>query len=118
MVFLAAPRAPGRRTDLPRRRFQLETHALVALEKTDNRKKIIRPRVTRWPQHAHQAFGWDVRGLREFGKPDSRVDVIAQDGLSCGNITGEQRLNAFAEKLLAELRVECDTGADCQPQAR
>ena len=97
--------------DLPRR-LQPESHALIPLQKTDNHEKIIRPRVARGPQHPHQALGRDSRCLREFRKTNSRVDVIAQDGLRCGDITGKQGFNAFAEKFLAKLRITCDTGAD------
>ena len=70
-----------------------------ALEKTENHEKIIRQRVARWPERAHQAFGWDVRGLREVGKSDGRVDVIAQDRFGCGDVSGDQGLNALAEKV-------------------
>ena len=74
---------------LSRRRLNLETHALAMLKKTDNHKKIIGPGVASRSEHPHEAFGWNARGLGEFGKTDCGIDVIPQNGLGRGDIAGE-----------------------------
>src|SRR5947208_16731190 len=75
------------------------------LKEAHNFKQVGRARVARRAEHAHQACGWNVRGLGETGESDSFVDVVAQNCLREGNLAGEHGFETCAEKFFAKLGV-------------
>ncbi len=76
--------------------LNLETHSFAMLQKTDNFEEILCPRVSRWPEHPHEALRRDVRGLGKLRETDGRIDVVAQNGLGRSDIASDQGFNAFA----------------------
>ena len=46
-----------------------------------------------------------MRGLGQLREPNSRIDVIAKDGLGSMNIAGEDRFHAFAQQFFPKFRI-------------
>jgi hypothetical protein len=91
----------------------VKANAFTLLQETDDFEQIIRPRIARRSEHAHEALGGDMRGLGKFRESDGRIDVVPENGLGGGDIAAKHAFDAFAQKLLAEFGIALDAGADC-----
>jgi hypothetical protein len=60
------------------------------LEEAHNFKQVGRARVAGWAEHAHEAFGWNMRSLGEPGESNRCVDVVAQNCLGECDLARDQ----------------------------
>jgi hypothetical protein len=84
---------------------KLEPNAFRLLEGGQDSRKICGRRVALWPEHAHQAFCWDVSASFQVLKTGRRIDIIAEYGLANFKIAIDDVFNGFTQKGLAEIRV-------------
>jgi hypothetical protein len=78
---------------------------LVWLQASFDLKQIIRPRVPFWAKHTHKTFGGYVGNFGQTPKTNSRVDIVAQNGLARFHITGKHSANVLFEHGLAKRNI-------------
>ena len=86
--------------------MQLDT--CLFLKVAEDAEQIACLRIAARAEHTHEALRGSIRGFAELCKADSRIDVVAQDRLAGLHVTGQHRIDAFAQKVLGERSVFCD----------
>ena len=71
----------------------------------DDFEKVARLGVSPGAEHPHQTLRRFVGEPAQFLKADRGVDVVAKNCLARLEIAGKEALDAFAQKLLAELGI-------------
>ena len=80
-------------------------YALLLLQVMDHRKQVARLRIPFRPEHSHETLARLVENLREFLKPNRRIDIVTQHCLAGIDITGEQAFDPFLQQGLAKRRI-------------
>lgn len=88
---------------------ELKVQAFRALQLTNHFEEISRLRIPSRAEHAHQALRRPSREAAQLFEPDSRVDVIAQDGLPRVDVPRQQTFDAFPQERFAVPAVSYDT---------
>src|ERR1700684_2852748 len=83
---------------LPAARCNSEANAGHALELADNRKQIVRARISLWAEHAHQALGGRACHLRQFLKSHGCVDIVTENRFTDFNLSSNEQLYGLGQK--------------------
>jgi hypothetical protein len=90
----------------------VQAHARALLQVANHAEQILGLRIAARAEHADKALGRRAGRRAEFFKTDRRLDVVAQDDLAGFNVTGEHRIDAFAQKGFGEFLVTLDVVLD------
>jgi hypothetical protein len=91
---------------------QFEPHALRLLQRRKDAAKVRGRRVALWPQHAHEALGWNPRALFKLLKSNRSVHIVAEHGLAGFKVAGDDAFDGFAQKSLSEIRISLRPRSD------
>ena len=80
----------------------LQLHADLFLERTQNRKEICSAGISGWTQHSVQALAGNSYELGEFFEADSGIDEIFEDGFANRFFAVEIGIERFCQQGLSE----------------
>jgi hypothetical protein len=84
---------------------QLEVYSFRFLQGRQDAGEVCGRGTALWTQHPHEAFGRNLRAPFKILKPDGRVHIVAEHGLSGFQIAVDDALDGFSQERLAEIRI-------------
>jgi len=94
----------------------MQSKPIFILEDFEYGKDIIRTGIALWSEHTVYAFTVFAEFFCQGSKPKRRVDVVAQNSLSCIDVTGEEGVYRFYQQGTPICRVFFNPGGNGFPE--
>ena len=88
----------------------MQSKPIFVLEDFEDGKDVISTGIALWTEHTVYAFTVFAEFFCQDSKPNRRVDIVAQDGLSCVDVTGQKCVYCFNQQGTPKCRVFFNPG--------